>query len=89
MLSDVLEISGTGCAGTGSLATTSVLEVSVMVPPSGLFLSLGIRLWGSFSELSPFGMDFPTIVTVGRGAEEGPSFCSCSSPIVAALYAMS
>jgi hypothetical protein len=34
MLSDVHEGSGTKCTGTGSLATTSVLAVSVIIPPS-------------------------------------------------------
>ena len=50
MLPDVLENSGTGRTSTGSLATTSILSVSVTVSPSDLFLCLAVRLWGGFSE---------------------------------------
>ena len=89
MLPDVLENSGTDRTSTGSLATTSILSVSVTVSPSDLFLCLGVRLWGGFSEPSLLGMDCPTMVTVGRRAEASSDCCSCSSPIVAALYAMS
>ena len=47
------------------------------------FLCLDVRVWGGFSEPS-----LPMII-VGRRAEASSDCCSCSSPIVAALYAMS
>jgi hypothetical protein len=102
MLSDVLEGSGTKCTGTGSLATTSVLAVSVIVLPSDFDPSSERELYasgcpsfsvfvyeGSFSELSPLGRYFSTMVTVGRGAEASSDFCSRYNPIVVARYAMS
>jgi hypothetical protein len=90
MLSDVLKDSGTARTGTGSLVTTSILlPVSVTVPPSDLFLCFRICLLGGFSELLPLEMDCPTMVTVGRGADRSSDCSSRSSPIVAALYAMS
>lgn len=89
MLSDVLENSETGRTGTGSLVPASILAVSVTFPPSDLFLCLGIRLLGCFSEQSPLEIDCPTMVTAGRGTESCSNCCSRSSPIVAALYAMS
>ena len=53
------------------------------------FLCLDVRVWGGFSEPSLLGMDCPTMLTVGRRAEASSDCCSCSSPIVAALYAIS
>ena len=53
------------------------------------FLCLDVRVWGGFSEPSLLGMDCPTMLTVGRRAEASSDCCSCSSPIVAALYPMS
>lgn len=86
MLSDVLENSETGRTGTGS---ASILAVSATFPPSDLFLCLGIRLLGGFSEQSPLEIDCPTMVTAAQGTESSSDCCSRSSPIVAALYAMS
>lgn len=91
ILSDALVIPEAERTGEGSSTTDSFSAVSVMVvvSPSNLFLltlRFGVLLWGSLRKPSSSRMDFPMMVTVGRGRSDS---CSCSSAIVAALYARS